>query len=98
MLTGKQRARLRSLASGLSPVFQIGKGGIGTNLVRELDLVLEARELIKIHLLDTSFLSAREAAGQLSEILGAEPVAAIGSMVVLYRQASDPKKRRISYE
>ena len=52
-MTSKQRAYLRGLANSLDAIFQIGKGGISENLIKQLDDALEARELIKITLLNT---------------------------------------------
>ena len=46
MFTSKQRSNLRSMASTMQPVMQIGKGGITDNLIRSLSEALEARELI----------------------------------------------------
>ena len=46
-LTSKQRAQLRGLANGIDTILQIGKDGIGKNLVKQADDALEARELIK---------------------------------------------------
>lgn len=89
MFTSKQRAVLRSMANTLDPIFQIGKGGITQNVVEQLDLAIEARELIKITVLETAPLSAREAADELSKALRAEPVQTIGRKVVLYRRNHD---------
>lgn len=47
MLTSKQRAYLRGKASVMDTIFQIGKGGIGDNMIKQLYDALEARELIK---------------------------------------------------
>ena len=61
MLNSKQRAALRGMANRLPAIFQIGKGGVGEQMVRELKDALEARELIKITVLETAFMSARRA-------------------------------------
>ena len=92
MITSKQRAYLRGLANKMEPIFQIGKGGINENLIQQLDDALEARELIKLHILETAFLDSRETLSELAEILGAEPVQAIGSKIVLYRESENKKK------
>lgn len=91
MITSKQRAYLRSLANNLEPIFQIGKGGINENLLQQLDDVLEKRELIKVHILETALLDTKEACNDIAEHLHAEPVQAIGSKFVLYRQSQDHK-------
>ncbi len=92
MLTSKQRAQLRSLASAESPVLQIGKGGISENVIRQTEEALAARELIKGHVLENSMLTAREACDALAEACGAEGVQVIGSKFVLYKaNKKDPK-------
>lgn len=92
MITSKQRAYLRGLANKMEPIFQIGKGGINENLIKQLDDALEARELIKLHILETAFMDSRETLSELAEVLGAEPVQAIGSKIVLYRESENKKK------
>ena len=46
-LTSKQRAQLRGLANSIDTILQVGKDGIGANLIKQADDALEARELIK---------------------------------------------------
>ena len=92
MITSKQRAYLRGLANTIDPIFQIGKGGINENLIKQLDDALEARELIKLHVLETAFMDSRETLSELAEILGAEPVQANGSKIDLYRESQNKKK------
>ena len=92
MITSKQRAYLRGQANTLEPIFQLGKGGITDNFIKQLDDALEARELIKIHLLDASFLDARETVDTLARLTGAEAVQAIGSKIVLYRESKNKKR------
>lgn len=87
MLTGKQRAQLRKEANGIPALYQIGKDGITDNVLRQLDDALEAREIIKIHILESSLLDTRETVDELAERLGAEPVQAIGSKAVIYRKS-----------
>ena len=61
-MTSKQRAYLKKLATNLDTIFQIGKGDISENMVIQISNALEARELIKLRVLDNSLYSAREAA------------------------------------
>ena len=84
MLTSKQRAALRKAANPLTPVFQIGKGGIDETLVKATADCLAARELIKLRLLETSSETAREAADTLAAATGADVVQIIGSVLVLF--------------
>ena len=90
MITSKQRAYLRSLANPIPAIMQIGKGGISENLRKTLSDALEARELIKLHVLENSGYSPREMITALAEALDAEPVAVTGKKIVLYR-ASEKK-------
>ncbi len=66
-LTSKQRAQLRGLANDIDTIVQVGKDGIGDNLIKQVNDALEARELIKGRVLENSMLTAREAAEQLAE-------------------------------
>lgn len=91
-MTSKQRAYLRSLAQSLDPIFQVGKGGIGENMLKQISDTLEARELIKLRVLDNSDYSAREAAEIISEEVGADVVQVIGTKFVLYRESKDKKR------
>lgn len=92
MLTSKQRASLRAQANGLSAVTQIGKGGITEAVIKSLDITIENRELIKVSVLETAGVSAKEAVEEIAVALKAEPISAVGSKIVLYRKAKkDPK-------
>jgi RNA-binding protein len=79
----------------MEPIFQIGKGGVGDELLKQLAIALEARELIKVHILETALLETKSAANEIAAALGAEPVQAIGSKFVLYKQAKNVKNRKI---
>ena len=92
MITSKQRAYLRSLASDIPTIMQIGKCGISENLLRTVSDALEAHELIKLSVLDNSDETPRSAADALSESLGADVVAVIGKKLVLYRESSKDKR------
>ena len=94
-LTSKQRAQLRGLANSIDTILQVGKDGIGENLVRQADEALEARELIKGRVLENSLLTAREAAEELAVAARCEVVQVIGSKFVLYRMQHDKSKRKI---
>ena len=93
MLTSKQRAYLRSLASNIDTIFQIGKGGITEEIATQISFALEARELIKARVLENSGYSAKDAASEISEIIGCDVVACVGSKFVLYKESK--KKKRI---
>lgn len=85
-MTGRERAEFRKQANGLEPVFQIGKDDIGDAMIDAIDAALQKRELIKLAVLDTSGLTARDAAEALSAATGAEVIQCIGRRFVLYRK------------
>ena len=96
-LTSKQRAQLRGLANGLETILQIGKDGIGDNLIKQANDALEARELIKGRVLDNNLeYDARRAAEELAKATRSEVVQVIGTKFVLYREShSKLKEKRI---
>ncbi|MCL2056817.1 MAG: YhbY family RNA-binding protein [Oscillospiraceae bacterium] len=92
MLSGKQRAYLRGLANPMETILQVGKSGVGGSTAAQVDQALEARELIKLRVLETCPQTAREAARLLADSTGAEIVQVVGTRFVLFRQsAKDPK-------
>lgn len=95
MITGKQRAYLRGLANNLDPIFQVGKNGVEEGFLTQLTEALEARELIKIKVLENSGLGAREVSNYICEKIGCEGIQAIGSKIVLYKKSSKKPKIEI---
>ena len=93
MLTSKQRAILRGKANTMDPVFIVGKGEIDETMIQGVKDCLDARELIKLKVLESSMYNAREASVKLAEATGADCVQVIGSKFVLYLQ----KKKDSAY-
>ena len=85
MITSKQRAYLRGLANDLPAIMQIGKGGLSENLLKTFSDALEARELIKLHVLENSGETPKDMIAMLADALEAEAVAVVGRKIVLYR-------------
>ncbi len=96
MLTSKQRAYLRGLSNNYDTIFQVGKGGITDNMTEQIGNALEARELIKLRVLDNSDYGPREAAEVIAEKVGADVVSVVGTRFVLYRESEKHKKIDIS--
>ncbi|MBE6541730.1 MAG: YhbY family RNA-binding protein [Ruminococcaceae bacterium] len=96
MLNSKQRATLKSVASKMDAIFQIGKGGVGEAAVKSIGDALEARELVKISVLDNSDEDARDAAENIAALTESEVVAVIGRKIILFKKSSKPEKRKIS--
>ena len=88
-MTGKERAELRKQANQLTAIFQIGKENITEPLIEAVDAALKKRELIKLSVLETSELSAKEAAEQLAAATDAEIIQCIGRKLVLYREKEE---------
>ena len=86
MLTSKQRAQLRALANPIETILQVGKAGVGEQLIKQVDDALTARELIKLRVLETAPGSVREIAEELAQATNADVVQTIGTRFVLYRR------------
>lgn len=97
MFTSKERSHLKSLAANLQSVMQVGKEGVGENLIKSLSDALEARELIKINVLTNAEEDARSLAAELAVTLRAECVAVIGRKVILYRRSSRKDFKHIEF-
>lgn len=91
-MTSKQRAKLRSMANTMDPILFIGKEGVTDGTVKEAYDALEARELIKISVLETSEYTPREAAEGIADALNATVVGVIGRKIILYRRSLNGKR------
>ena len=92
MITSKQRSYLRGLANKIPTIFQLGKEGINENFLKQIDDALEARELLKVNVLQNSGLEAREASDEICSKLKCEGIQAIGSKFVIYRKSKNKPK------
>ena len=94
-MTSKQRAALKSMATNIKPIFQIGKGGVNENMVSAISDALSAHELIKITVLVTCDYAADELMKLLEIKTGAEGVCVIGAKIVLYKRSNKPGVKHI---
>ncbi|KGR78568.1 ribosome assembly RNA-binding protein YhbY [Ureibacillus manganicus] len=92
MLTGKQKRYLRAEAHHLTPIFQVGKGGVNEQMLLQISDALEARELLKVRILDNCADEKDEVAVALAEGTNSELVQLIGLTVVLYKESKNNKK------
>ena len=90
MLTSKQRSKLKSLAANIKPVGQLGKEGIGENMLKSFSDCLDARELIKVSILENAEGDPKALGRELTARLSAECVIVMGRKAVLYRRS--PRK------
>ncbi len=88
MLTSKQRSKLKALAANLSPIGQVGKDGIGENMLASFSDCLEARELIKVNILENADGDPQQIGRELAARLKGECVIVIGRKAVIYRRSS----------
>ena len=75
-MTSKQRAYLKSLAMKIDPIYNIG----------------EARELIKIGVLQNCMDDPKELANVLAERTRSQVVQVIGKKIVLYKESKNHKR------
>ncbi|MBT2690299.1 ribosome assembly RNA-binding protein YhbY [Bacillus sp. ISL-47] len=92
MLTGKQKRFLRSKAHHLNPIFQVGKGGVNENMTKQVGEALEARELLKVTVLQNCDEDRDTVAEQLVKGTKAELVQVIGNIIVLYKESIENKQ------
>lgn len=90
-MTSKQRAYLKSLAMTMDPVLQIGKASVTPEVTASVSEALEARELIKLHVLQNCDADLQELAATLAERTRSQVVQVIGRKIVLYREGKDGK-------
>ncbi len=92
MLTSKQRAKLKGMANTIDTILQVGKDGIGEQLIIQVRDALTARELIKISVHETAPCTPQEAAEELAQAIKCEVVQVIGRKIVFYkRNGKKPK-------
>ena len=92
-MTSKQRAYLKSLAMTMDPILQLGKGSITPEFTASVQEALQARELIKINVLQNCADDPRTLAEMLAERTRAQVVQVIGKKIVLYTEGKDEKKK-----
>lgn len=88
-MTSKQRAYLRGLANTMDPIFQIGKTGLSDNLVKQLSDALDARELIKITVLETAPDTAKNFSLEIADQTNSTVIQVIGNKITLFRQKKE---------
>ena len=92
-MTSKQRAYLKSLAMVMDPMLQIGKSSLTPEFTDAVAEALEARELIKINVLQNCADDPKEMAQVLAERTRSQVVQVIGKKIVLYKEGKDDKKK-----
>lgn len=92
-MTSKQRAYLKGLAMKQDAILQIGKSSLTPEFTASVEEALEARELIKISVLQNCMDDPRALAQMLAERTRSQVVQVIGKKIVLYKEGKDDKKK-----
>ena len=91
-MTSKQRAYLKSLASNLDPIFQVGKFSLTPELTDAIGEAFNNNELIKIAVLKNCLDDPKEIAQTVAERTHSQLVQVIGKKFVLYKPDKDKPK------
>ncbi len=95
MLNSRQRAQLRGMANSFETILQIGKSGVTDNTVKQVMDALEARELIKLRILETCPTSVRDTANALAAATESDVVQVIGTRFILYKESKNNKEIKL---
>lgn len=89
-MDNNQRNRLRAEGQSIDATIQVGKGGVSTGIVDELDAQLKRNHLVKVRLQRGAAggdkVSEIGIAEELAATLGAEIVERRGHTILLYRR------------
>jgi len=96
MLTGKQKSFLRARANEMQPIIQVGKSLVTETVIDTVAKALEARELIKISVLQNCLAEPKEVAEVIVDQADAQIVQVIGRVIILYKRSSKPANRTIT--
>ena len=94
-MNSKQRAYLKGLAMNIDPIMQIGKASLTEENVFAIAEAMDPRELIKISVLKNCTDDPKMIANEIANLTRSEVVQVIGKKIVLYKQADEPKNRKI---
>lgn len=91
-MTSKQRSYLKSLASNLDPVFNIGKASLTPEITEAVNEAFYTKELIKVAVLKNCIDDPKIIAEVLAERTHSQVVQVIGKKIVLYKESKEHKK------
>jgi RNA-binding protein len=90
-LNSKQTSHLRAISHNLNPVVMIGNNGLTEQVLREIEVSLNAHELIKVKVFSDDRELRKSLLETICERTGAAPIHHIGKQLVIYRPADKPK-------
>lgn len=97
-LNSEQRSQLRSLAHSLDPVVMIGDAGLTDAVLKEIDISLNAHELIKIRVFGDDRQARLDMLESICEQMNAAPIQHIGKLLVIYRPKKEDSQKPASTE
>ncbi|PAK87339.1 ribosome assembly RNA-binding protein YhbY [Lentilactobacillus parakefiri] len=97
-LTGKQKRFLRANANRMQPIFEVGKSGLSTVWLDEIQKALDTRELIKINVLQNATATVDDIKTYIETKSDVTVVQTIGKTLVLFKPSKDPSKQKLSNE
>ena len=95
-LNSEQRSQLRSLAHSLDPVVMIGDAGLTDAVLKEIDVSLNAHELIKIRVFGDDRQARLDMLESICEQMEAAPIQHIGKLLVIYRPKKEESQKPLS--
>jgi RNA-binding protein len=95
-LTNAQLRKLKAMGQRLEPMLKVGKSGLSEGFIQTTKDALAQHELVKVKF--SEFKEEKKLlAPQLAERTESHLVHRVGNVVVLYRQQTDPARRRIQF-
>ena len=94
-LNPQQIRALKKQAHHLKPVVMIGQKGLSENVFNEIDIALDAHELVKLKLAGSDKELRSGVCEEISRRLDASLVQIIGQTAIFYRANPEKKKNRI---
>ena len=95
-LNSEQRSQLRSLAHSLDPVVMIGDAGLTDAVLKEIDVSLNAHELIKIRVFGDDRQARLDILESICSQMEAAPIQHIGKLLVIYRPKKEESQKPLS--
>lgn len=97
-MNNKERYFLRALGNSMTPTVTVGKNGVATNVIAQLDEALDSNELVKCRVLPHTDYDVKDVAEELSEATNAEIVQVIGRNILIYRQPKAGKESKLPWQ
>lgn len=92
MPAGELRRALRGHGHALSPLVQIGKSGLTSAVIRQVNQTLEDHELVKVKVGGECPVDRHQVAERLDQEAGVDVVQIVGRIILLYKR--HPQKPR----